>query len=67
MRFITTTSLTKPFKKRVYDADEGQDAVVEEEKPTTSNKKLEDMTSEEIEQLLFPKVLFNLVHLNQHH
>jgi hypothetical protein len=40
----------------VYDAEEEMQAAAEEETKPAVTKKLEDMTSEEIEQLLFPKV-----------
>ena len=47
MRFTT---------QRVYDAEEEMHAAAEEPKPADT-KKMEDMTSEEIEQILYPKVL----------
>jgi hypothetical protein len=40
----------------VYDAEEEMHAAAEEPKPADT-KKMEDMTSEEIEQILYPKVL----------
>jgi hypothetical protein len=49
----------------VYDAEEEMHAAAEEPKPADT-KKMEDMTSEEIEQILYPKVLPLLTRTHTH-